>query len=163
MRCPAEILLSGQGLTLKNSWCCRQDASRTPCKQPAEGFFRRTKCFSAKHRPFPSAALSLTPLPLQPEVNAWSGVLGDRNEKKKKKPQANRQSTSGTSLSKGKRASQGKQFVFPSKLASCSNTRGQQWALSESLKSQFYGGWVMARRIMPREAYQLCFYVVYTR
>lgn len=84
-------------------------------------------------------------------------------KKKKKKPQANRQSTSGTSLSKGKRASQGKQFVFPSKLASCSNTRGQQWALSESLKSQFYGGWVMARRIMPREAYQLCFYVVYTR
>lgn len=83
--------------------------------------------------------------------------------KKKKKPQANRQSTSGTSLSKGKGASQGKQFVFPSKLASCSNTRGQQWALSESLKSQFYGGWVMARRIMPREAYQLCFYVVYNR
>lgn len=33
------VLLSGQGPTLKNSWCCRQDASRTPCKQPAEGFF----------------------------------------------------------------------------------------------------------------------------
>lgn len=43
-----------------------------------------------------------------------------------KNPQANRQSTSGTSLSKGKRASQGKQFVFSSKLLSCSNTRGQQ-------------------------------------
>lgn len=45
MRRPAGILLSGQGLTLKNSWCCRQDASRTPCKQPAEGFSGEQSAF----------------------------------------------------------------------------------------------------------------------
>lgn len=77
--------------------------------------------------------------------------------------QQQQKTSSKQTITKGKRASQSKQFVFPSKLASCSNTRGQQWAPRETLKSQFYGGWVMARRIMLSEAYQLCFYVVYTR
>lgn len=38
------------------------------------------------------------------------------------------------------RANQGKQFVFPSKPASCSNTRGQQKPLSDSKNCSFMAG-----------------------
>lgn len=95
MRRPAEILLSGQGLTLKNSWCCRQDASRTPCKQPAEGFFwgGGAKCFPP----------CTDPTLLQPyrwplwlcNLRSMPGQVFWATRQKKKKLQANRQSTSG--------------------------------------------------------------------
>lgn len=91
MRNPAGILLSVQGLTLKNSWCCRQPASRTPCKQPTEDFgtLSASDCL-----PIPpvspgllTTTLSMTPLTLKPEVNAWSGVLANKTLKQTDNPQ----------------------------------------------------------------------------
>lgn len=46
--------------------------------------FSGEQVLSAMHRPFPSTTLSLTPLGLQPEVNAWSGVLSSNKKKKLK-------------------------------------------------------------------------------
>lgn len=63
------------------------------------GFLGGTKCFfrHCLHRPFPSATLSLTPLALQPEVNAWSGVLSNKQTiqpvYQKVKEQAERQTS----------------------------------------------------------------------
>lgn len=47
-----DVIVSSE-LTLKNSWCCRQDASGTPCKQPAETLFLFFWDVCILRQPFP--------------------------------------------------------------------------------------------------------------
>ena len=86
-----------------------------------------------------SITSSLTPLGLQPEVSAWSGVLSNNNKKNNKKPKQTDDPQVGPVYPKVKEQAKANS-LFSLQSSPHVRTREDNNRLSKSLKSQFYGG-----------------------